>query len=1072
MRNLTIALLVFFTMSLTVCPSHHTIRFQRISLEQGLSQSIVPCILQDSRGFMWFGTEDGLNKYDGYRFSVKKQIPGDANSLSHNNILALYEDKTGILWIGTHGGGLNKFDRKNNRYTHYLADSRKSDSLSNNKVNCILEDRAGNLWLGTDAGLNKFDRQKETFTVYQKDPANPTGLSHNSVLTLFEDRSGAIWVGTNGGGLDQFDPETGVFTAYQNQPGDPDSLSHNLVRCIQEDLSGVLWIGTGGGLNKFDRRREVFTTYQHFENIPDSISNNDIYAIYQDRFGHFLIGTDDGLNLFDPKAGTFHRYVSDANDSDSISNNGIRSIYEDQSGVVWIGTYGGGINKFDGQKQKFIHYYSQPDDPGSLSHNIVWSIYEDNEGYLWIGTHGGGLNKFDRKNNRFIHYRADAGKSNSLSSDSVRLVFEDHTGILWLGTNGGGLNAFNRKSGTFKWYKNEPDNPDSLSHNELRSIYEDRAGVLWIGTNGGGLNRFNREKETFKRYQNDPNNPLSLSNNFVRAIYEDRQGNFWIGTQGGGLNLFNRETESFANFKHDPENSYSLSNDFVFALYEDTAENFWIGTWGGGLNRFDRQKQQFYCYRMSDGLPNDSVYGILEDNDGNLWLSTNMGLSRFNPRATAKGEQFKNYTESDGLQSNEFNGGSCFKSKSGEMFFGGIKGFNAFFPEQIRDSDYIPPIVITSFRKLNREINLPQPISETNVLNLTYKDYFFSFEFAALDYAAPQKNLYAYKMEGLDQDWIYTDADNRLASYTTLPPGDYTFRVKGTNSDGKWNEAGAEIKLFITPPIWGAWWFKSLGVALFLMVIFYLHRRRTGRIKQEMEKKRLEEELRLKADFTAMLVHDLRSPLTAVMGYSDMLKDKAALINIAKVAAIISRSSEKMLNLINDMLDVSKFEAGKMTLNLKNTNIDGIITDMVEIMNPLFQKKNITLEYRVSPEAKKRKLYFDPEKIGQVLNNLLSNAVKFSPENNTVIIDVSKSTKELLEVAVIDNGPGVDPDRQRYLFDKYAQLNTNVSTKGTGLGLAVSKMIIESHGGSIGYKAAEQGGSIFFFCLPFSSKSA
>jgi len=1016
---------------------------------------------------MWFGTEDGLNKYDGYRFVILKQIPGEANSLSHNNILSLYEDRAGILWIGTFYGGLNKYDRKNGSFSHYKREPGNPNSLSNNKVNCILEDRSGVLWVGTEGGLNKFDCEKEFFTVYKNNPENPHSLSHNSVLVIYEDGSGTIWLGTNGGGLNQFDPATNNFIAYENRAGDPDSLSNNVVRCIHEDLSGVLWIGTDGGLNRFDRRREIFTTYQHFDNIPDSLSNNEVYAIYQDRSGHFWVGTNGGLNLFDQRTETFFRYRSDYNDLDSISNDGIRSIFEDQCGVIWIGTYGGGVNKFDGDKKKFYHYYSNPGNPNSLSDNIVWSIYEDKDGYLWIGTHNGGLNKLDRKNNRYTHYLADPSKANSLSSNSVRLVYEDHLGILWLGTNGGGLNAFDREKETFKWYKNEPDNPNSLSHNELRSIYEDSSGTLWIGTNGGGLNRFNRRTGTFKRYRYNPNRPHSLSNDFVRAIYEDSRGNFWIGTQGGGLNRLDRKNETFTHYKHSPDDPFSLTNDYVFAIYEDSSKELWIGTWGGGLNRFDRKEKKFYHFRMAEGLPNDAVYGILEDGQGNLWLSTNMGLSRFNPRTI----EFKNYTESDGLQSNEFNGGACFKSSSGEMFFGGINGFNAFYPNQITDRNYIPPIVITAFRKLNQEFMLPQPISEITKLQLSYKDYFFSFEFAALDYTAPQKNLYAYKMEGLDKHWIYTDADKRFASYTTLQPGDYTFKVKGTNSDGKWNEEGTSIDILIKPPIWGTWWFKTLGIILSLLFLFYLHRRRTTRIKQEMEKKRLEEELRLKADFTAMLVHDLRSPLTAVMGYSELLKDKADLINISKVAAIISRSSEKMLNLINDMLDVSKFEAGKMTLNRKRLTIDSIITDIIDLMSPLFNKRNIKLEYRIHPNLKEQKLFFDPEKISQVLNNFLSNASKFAPENNTVIIEVSKTSGDFLEVAVIDNGPGVEQERQKYLFDKYAQLNFTINNKGTGLGLAVSKMIIDAHDGTIGYKPTNQG-SIFFFRLPLSSTTA
>ncbi|HLP60260.1 MAG TPA: two-component regulator propeller domain-containing protein, partial [Candidatus Deferrimicrobium sp.] len=588
-----------------------------------------------------------------------------------------------------------------------------------------------------------------------------------------------------------------------------------------------------------------------------------------------------------------------------------------------------------------------------------------------------GLDCFERKTGFYSHYRSAPNRANSLSHDIVRQVYEDRLGTLWLGTNGGGLNAFDRQTKTFKVYQSEPQNPRSLSHNELRCIYEDRNGLLWIGTNGGGLNKFNRETNDFTRYRYDENNPQSLSNDFVRCMCEDRQGNFWIGTQGGGLDKFDRQHEVFTHYKHNHYDSNSLSNDFVFCLHEDTSGILWIGTWGGGLNRFDPETATFSYFGTADGLPSNAIYGILEDDQGNLWISSTRGLSKFNP----KDRSFKNYTERDGLQSDEFNGGSYYKSRRGEMFFGGINGFNAFYPDQIKDKRDIAPIVITAFKKLNKDVQLTKPISELKELTLSHNDYFFSFEFAALDYTAPQKNRYAYRMEGLDNDWITTDAAKRFASYTTLSPGTYTFRVKGSNNDGVWNEEGAALKIIITPPFWKTLWFRIFAVVIFIFILLHIHRVRTLSIRQEMEKMRLEKELQLKADFTAMLVHDLRSPLTTVMGYSDMLKKRSAQMDVPKVGGVIARSSKKMLNLINDMLDFSKFEAGKMTLNKKKMSLAPIIWDIAEIMPPLLNQKNINLVCKIEPALEKKQLPFDPEKIGQVLNNLLSNAEKFTPQN-------------------------------------------------------------------------------------------
>ncbi|MDQ1350629.1 MAG: hypothetical protein QG657_931 [Acidobacteriota bacterium] len=1080
-----------FIFSITIAvkalfPEAPVIQFDHLSLEDGLSQSIIECIMQDSQGFMWFGTEDGLNKYDGYKFTVVRQIPNNLNSLSHNYVLSIYEDRSGVFWIGTFHGGLNKFDVKTGKFTHYTRRHGDPTSLSNNVVRAICEDREGTLWFATDEGLNRFDRQKGAFTVYRNIPGDPNSLSNNGVQVIYEDRSGVLWAGTNGGGLNRFNRETGTFTVFKNNPRNRASLSNDVINAIYEDRSGTLWLGTqGGGLVKFDRKTGAFTTYRYEMNNPLSLSNDIVRAIFEDNSGILWIGTyGGGLNRFDRTTGTFTAYQNDPVNRRSISNNSIYSIFQDRSGVFWIGTYGGGLNKFDGKKKAFMHYSVRPNNANSLSHNIVWSFYEEKDGILWIGTQAG-LDKFDRKNDRYTHYRSDPNKrpGNSLSHNIVRQVYEDRFGTLWLGTSGGGLNAFDRKKETFKVYMNDPANPHSLSHNELRYIYEDRSGVLWIGTNGGGLNKYNRGTDDFTRYRFNENNPNSLNNDFVRCMYEDRLGNFWIGTQGGGLDKFDRQKDVFTHYRYNPNDKNSLSNDFVFCIYEDTAGVLWIGTWGGGINRFNRETETFTDFGAIDGLPSNAIFGILEDNQGNLWISTTRGLSNFNP----KDQQYKNYNERDGLQSDEFNGGSYYKNSSGEMFFGGINGFNAFFPDRIKDNQYTPPIVITTFQKLNKEVQLDKPIFELKELILSPKDYFFSFEFAALDYTAPQKNRYAYKMEGLDQDWIATGADKRFASYTTLSPGAYTFRVKGSNNDGVWNPEGVSLKIIITPPFWKTWWFVALAAALVLFLLFNIYRARTMAIRQEMETMRLEKELQLKADFTAMLVHDLRSPLTTVMGYSEMMKERADQMNAAKVGDVISRSSRKMLNLINDMLDFAKFEAGKMTLNKKNVSIAVIVSEIYEIMPPLLNQKSINLACKIEPGLEKKPISIDSEKIGQVLNNLLSNAVKFTPPQGTVTIEAFETVNThaahaggggghhggsgndggFVEVAVTDNGPGIPQELRKYLFDKYAQLSEDQKMKGTGLGLAVSKLIIEAHGGVIGYKpVSETHGSVFYFRLP------
>jgi len=835
-------ILVFVGFIINIFPETRDIRFKHLSIEQGLSQSIVYSIAQDNRGFMWFATEDGLNRYDGYKFIVLRPDPKNTNSLSHSNIWAIYVDQPGIIWVGTFHGGLTSFNPETGNYCRYRKNPDDPNTISDDVIRSIYEDSSGVLWVGTDDGLNKFDRETETFTHYKNVPGNPNSLSNNEVYSICEDQSGVLWIGTHGGGLNKFDMESEIFTHYKSMPHDPNSLSSDEILTLFKDPSGVLWIGTnGGGLNRFDTRTGCFMPYQHQPGDPNSLGNNVVRAIYEDHTGTLWIGTDAGLCKFNKETGRFTTYQNEPGNPFSLGYNEIRAIYEDRAGVMWIGTYGGGINKFNAKKKKFIHYKPDPNDPNSLSHEIVWSFYEDPSGILWIGTHSGGLNKFDRKKNRFTIYRANPNVPNSLSNDTVRVVYGDKSGILWIGTNGGGINKFNKETETFTRYKYVPDNPHSLSHDEIRAIYEDRFGVLWIGTHGGGLNKFNRETGTFIRYQANDSDPGSLSNDVVRSICEDHSGVLWIGTYGGGLNKFNRESETFTQYRASPHNPNSLSNDYVFSVYEDTSHVLWIGTWGGGLNRFNREEESFTTFGKAEGMPTDSIYGMLEDHQGYLWISSSNGLIKFDPR-TGK---CKHYRESDGLQSNEFNGGAVFKSSSGEMFFGGIHGFNAFYPDTIEDNQYIPPIVITSFQKLNKEVKLGQPIAAIKELTLSYRDYFFSFEFAALDYTAPLENKYAYKMEGLDDDWIYTDSNKRFATYTTLAPGNYTFWVKGSNNDGIWNEAGTSMAITITPPFWKTLWFQALSVIVFVLIVWILYKKR---MKNFFLRTRMETELQTAHD--------------------------------------------------------------------------------------------------------------------------------------------------------------------------------------------------------------------------------
>jgi signal transduction histidine kinase/ligand-binding sensor domain-containing protein len=820
-------------------------------MEQGLSNNIVWSILQDSRGFMWFGTIDGLNRYDGYEAKVFRYDPEDPNSLSTNPLRVVYEDQAGNLWIGTSGGGLNRYDPETEQFTRYQHDPDHPHTLSGNDVRSIYEDQTGALWIGTTAGLNRLNLseiersdpemengQAPRFTRFKHDPDDPQSLSHDFVQSVIQDREGFLWIGTWGGGLDRLDLQTedgqaARFTHYRHAPDNPASLSNNFVWVVVEDEMGNLWVGTNAGLNKLDRESEAegqarFVRFQHDPNDPSSLSDDTIRSVYEDQAGNLWVGTfEGGLNWLDRGAGTFVRYQHDPTDSHSLSDNDVISIQEDRAGTLWIGTAGGGVNVVDANRKPFAHFHHNLGAPHSLSSNAVRAIHEDRSGVLWIGTEGGGLNQFDRDRGTFVHYRHDPDNPRSLSDNFVWSIAEDPAGVLWIGTEAGGLNRLDPQSvsqpgaGHFDHYRHDPADPSSLGGDSVRSALVDQSGDVWLGTRGNGLDRFDPESETFTHYRHAPNDPGSLSNNAVRVLYQDSGGNLWIGTIGGGLDRFDRATQTFSHYQHDPSDSSSLSDNSVRAILEDRAGNLWVGTWGGGLNKLDRTHGTFTHYSEKNGLANNVIWGMLEDNvppeDGgpSLWISTNQGLSRFDLEA----ETFRNYDAADGLQSNSFYSAQD-KGSNGVLYFGGANGFNAFNPAELRDNPHPPSVVLVDFQLGNRPVPiggdsvLQKSIVETDDLVLSHKDRIITFKFAALNYSSPEKNRFRYILEGFDDTWTEVGSERRLATYTNLDPGEYMFRVVGSNNDGVWNELGTALRITITPPWWGTTWFRALALLL------------------------------------------------------------------------------------------------------------------------------------------------------------------------------------------------------------------------------------------------------------------
>ncbi len=797
-----------------------------------------------------------MNRYDGYSFEVFKPILHDSTSISNNSIWALHEDADGDIWIGTFDG-LNRYNPATEKFKRYMHDPNNPNSLSHKYARALYEDHSGTLWVGTNGGgLSKVDKKTGTFTRYVNEPDNPHCISNNVVLCMYEDQQGLLWVGTENG-LNCFDRETETFICYRNSIRDRYSISHNTINALFEDSRGIFWIGTKNGLNKFNYLAKKFIRFLSDHRDPSTISNNDIRAIFEDKSGTLWIGTDDGLNRYDRENEFFVQYKHEPDDPNSLSKNGIRSMYEDRSGMIWVGTWASGINLFEQQRKKFEHYKNLPYTTNSLSYNFVLPLYEDKDNILWIGTYGGGLNRLDRKNKSFTHYRHSPWNPSSISHDRVRALCETRAGEFWIGTWGGGLNKFDKKTGTFTHYRHDPDDSTTLGADVIRTLFEDSRGTLWIGTDGGGVNTFDPATGIFTRYPHNPDDPHSISGNRIFDIKESKSGDIWIATFGGGLNKYEINEKTFTHYRHDPKNPNSLCHDHIMGLHEDSDGILWIGSDGKGFNKFDPVTGTFTLYNEEHGLPNSVVYAILEDDRGNLWMSHNMGLSKFNPKT----ETFKNYAPRDGVQSNEFNGLSCYKNPvTGEMFFGGVNGFNAFHPDSIKDNPYLPSIVITSFQLFNKTVPigkmadgrslLSKSITDTRHISLAYKDNILSFEFAALHYVSPEQNRYTYIMEGFEKEWNYVASNRRYVTYTNLPPGAYTFRVKGSNNDDVWNEGGSSVTITIIPPFWKTWWFYCLCAVIIIAVTVFAYRYRVNQLKKQKEE---EEQRKAFANFSQVL---------------------------------------------------------------------------------------------------------------------------------------------------------------------------------------------------------------------------
>ncbi|MGD1892945.1 MAG: two-component regulator propeller domain-containing protein [Cyclobacteriaceae bacterium] len=1097
------------------------VSFQRYDVLEGLSHNTVRESMQDSTGFVWIATDDGLNKFDGYTFKKYFHVPHNDSIATNHPIQVLEEGPDQNIWIGTWGGGIYIYDYQHDRFQS-IVETRDTSLLDFSFVYDLHYDRQGRMWAGTVGGLARVDTEDYSFTYYRHNPADSTSLSNNRAIAISEDQEGSLWIGTLGGGLNYFNPDNGTFKHFRHRPGDPASLSQDDVYSVLCDAQQRVWVGTwDGGLNLMEDPNQGFVHFRHQSNDSTSLANNQVWAIAEDQRGNIWIGTDNGLCLFREAVRAFTTYQNDPFDKKSLSSNSIKSLYVDNQNRLWVGTYDGGVNLYDSRPNRIQHYYQRQNQP-SISSNNVTAILELDQKQILVGTDGGGLNLLNRHSGEITQFVHDPNNPKSIGGNKVKAMLLDRQQRVWIGFWNGGMDCFDPDAQTFTHYQKKEDEENNwLASNNVTCLAEDQDGLIWLGTFGGGLQSLDPANNHFTTYTQNPDDDESLSDKNVWSVLVDQQNHIWAGTSNGRVDILDRQQNRFIRILPRPNDNRGHT---VLTLFEDREGKVWAGLEGGGLRLLDQKENNYKQYTTDEGLPSNTINAIEEGSDGNLWVSTNLGLVRFNPVS----EKYDQFTMSDGLQGLHFNRQASAQSSSGEFFFGGTGGFNIFHPDSIYDIPINSHIIFTDFEIFNQRVSVGANDSPLDVninyqesITLSYEQSVFTLSYASINFTNPEQVRYQYRLLGFIDDTWQDAGTDRKVTYTNLNPGQYVLEVAGHVGDEI--TPVRQLAITVTPPWWRTWWFYITAMLFFIALTYAIYRLRTQRIirnnrrlealvaKRTSKLRQVNEELRKKNEliqdqkeeiqtqaeelidsnaeirsinqrledtvemrtadlrksneeldnFVYRVSHDIRAPLSSVLGLLELMGLTKSANELNSYREMATKSINKLDGFVKNILDYSR----NSRLQLQNKQIDfhQLLDDILEDL----QYMNNAWRLRVIREIDDEITYYnDPMRLQVIFRNLLSNAVKYQnlhSNDSLVRVQVKIKTAEVV-ITEADNGIGIKKEQVQRVFEMFYRADDQAA--GSGIGLYIVKETIDKLGGTINLSSQLEKGTTFVVKLP------